>query len=208
MHRLAIFAIAIAALTLTAFSLPDGDGEERYPTIEIGTDMPAADVEMTNVDGAPYTLGGSMEENGLVVVFSCNTCPFVIMWQDRYAELAALADENDMGFVLVNSNEAKRDGDDSPTAMSVHYKTNGYEFPYLVDEGSEVANAFGAKTTPHVFIFDGQRALAYEGAIDDDAEGADITDTYALDAMARIAKGKSARPATTSAVGCSIKRVD
>lgn len=208
MHRLAILAVAIAALTLTAFSLPDGDQNERYPTIEIGTDMPAADVEMTNVDGAPYTLGGSMEENGLVVVFSCNTCPFVLMWLDRYDELAELAGENDMGFVLVNSNEAKRDGDDSPQAMSVHYKTNGYEVPYLVDTESRVANAFGAKTTPHIFIFDGQRTLAYEGAIDDDAEGADISATYALDAIARIAKGKAARPATTAAVGCSIKRVE
>ena len=81
--------------------------------VQIGDIIPLMSYKMTDVSGAKLNLRELNQDNGLLVIFSCNTCPFVIQWEDRYNELHDLCAANDIGMVLVNSNEAKRDGDDS-----------------------------------------------------------------------------------------------
>ena len=126
----------------------------------IGEKSPMITAPMMGIDGQANTLLDLKGDNGLLVIFSCNTCPFVVGngaktegWEGRYNGLAELAESLNIGMVLVNSNEAKRDGDDSFTEMKNHAKEAGYTMPYLVDEGSKLANACGARTTPHVYLY-------------------------------------------------------
>jgi hypothetical protein len=183
--------------------------------LAIGEKAPMATSPLVGVDGTSHTLLNLKEANGLLVVFSCNTCPFVVGngtktegWEGRYNGLAELAESLQVGMVLVNSNEAKRDGDDSFTAMKNHARDAEYTMPYVVDEGSKLANACGARTTPHVYLFDSNLELAYRGSIDDNVNRSDeVTERYLEVAMTRMAEGKKIKTAETKAVGCSIKRV-
>ena len=181
----------------------------------IGDMAPMADAAMLGVDGDKHTLNELKSDNGLLVIFSCNTCPFVVGsgsktegWEGRYNGLADLAAKLNIGMVLINSNEAKREGDDSFTAMKNHARDAEYKMPYLVDEGSKLANACGARTTPHVYLYNGSMELAYRGSIDDNVNrAADAKEHYLEDAMTRMAEGKNIKKSETKALGCSIKRV-
>ena len=180
-----------------------------------GDKAPLSDMKMTNIDGQQWSLVDIAGENGALVIFSCNTCPFVVGregrtegWEGRYNEVAGFARENGIGSVLVNSNEAKRKGDDSLEEMKMHAREAGYILPYVVDEGHKLADAFGARTTPHVYLFDSEFRLVYRGAIDDNVDSAsEVKDTYLKDAIESMMIGKRVKPAVTKAIGCSIKRV-
>ena len=181
----------------------------------IGEKAPMTTAPLIGIDGQSNTLLDLKGDNGLLVIFSCNTCPFVVGngtktegWEGRYNDLAALAESLNIGMVLVNSNEAKREGDDSLPAMKRHAMEAGYTMPYVMDEGSKLANACGARTTPHVYLYNGNLELAYRGSIDDNVNRAEeVKERYLDTAMQRMADGKKIKTAETKAVGCSIKRV-
>jgi len=180
---------------------------QKNSPLEIGATIPNSEDLMINVSDEKMSLINNFNENGLLVVFSCNTCPFVIMWEDRYRQLEKMCQTNNVGMVYINSNEAKRDGDDSLEAMKNHAKTMGYTFPYLIDQNSVLANAFGAKTTPHVFLFNKNKKLVYKGAIDDNYRDiSQVNKTYLLDAIEQMVEGLDIRIKKTNAKGCSIKR--
>jgi hypothetical protein len=118
-----------------------------------------------------------------------------------------MCDRFNIGFVLVNSNEMKRKDEDSYEAMKAHAAEQKYDGYYTVDKNAEVANAFGAKTTPHVFLFDQYNKLVYKGAIDDNYENAAaVKEHYLMDAISNMVEGKKIDPGTTKPVGCSVKR--
>ena len=149
-----------------------------------------------------------LKRNGILVVFTSNSCPFVVMWEDRYKLLEEKCMNSDLGMVYINSNQAKRDGDDSVEEMKKHSIKMRYTSPYLIDENSKIANSFGAKTTPHIFLFNKKKVLVYKGAIDDNYNSInDVTKNYLLDAMQEVSDQKSVSVSETKAVGCSIKRV-
>ena len=181
----------------------------------IGEKAPMPNAPMMGVDGQQHTLTSLKGDNGLLVVFSCNTCPFVVGngtktegWEGRYNGLAELAESLNIGMVLVNSNEAKREGDDSFVAMKRHAAEAGYTMPYVMDEGSKLANACGARTTPHAYLYNKDMTLAYRGSIDDNVNRAEeVEENYLSVAMTRMAEGKKIKTQETKAVGCSIKRV-
>lgn len=206
---LGLFLVAITALF--SFSPKTGEeGEEKYPTIELGAKMPKLDYVMLNTTGDKYVLKEALGKNGALVIFSCNTCPFVVQWEDRYNELAEHCNRLGIGMILVNSNEAKRTGDDSFEKMKEHAAEMNYKMPYLVDENSVLANAFGAKTTPHVFLFNNKTELVYRGAIDDNSKDASAVEhSYLKDAIHGLSyeNGKIEVP-ETPAKGCSIKRLE
>ncbi|MCB0791295.1 MAG: thioredoxin family protein [Flavobacteriales bacterium] len=196
-----------AAVLLTALS-----GE--LPDLRIGDAMPLPTHKMMDVSGSEVALDEISRPNGTLVIFSCNTCPFVIGsedsegWEGRYPALAGFCTENDVGFVLVNSNEAKRGKGDGYEDMKLHYKEHRYQQYYLLDKDHVLADAFGARTTPHVFLFDKTGRLVYKGAIDDSVESAkQVTRNYVRDAIASLVAGRPIEPATTRNIGCSIKRV-
>ncbi|MCB0801845.1 MAG: thioredoxin family protein [Flavobacteriales bacterium] len=198
-----IMGLIIATVGLLAFT-----NGGQYETLKIGEKATLLDYEMKSTSGESMSLNQLKKVNGTLVIFSCNTCPFVIAWEGRYPEIANMANENQIGFALINSNEAKRNSEDSMEEMIAHAKVKGYSnIPYLVDQRSKLANAFGAKSTPHVFLFDKDWKLVYEGAIDDnhkDAEG--VTKKYLENALQNLAKGEEINPKNTNALGCSIKR--
>tara|TARA_B100000787_G_C16068608_1_gene238863 strand:- start:80 stop:691 length:612 start_codon:yes stop_codon:yes gene_type:complete len=181
---------------------------QKYPTIKIGEQMPMQQTETFDTNEKSRTLNGNLKNNGLLVVFTSNSCPFVVMWEDRYKLLEVKCRNSNIGMVYINSNQAKRNGDDSVEKMKNHSKEMGYTFPYLIDKNSEIANAFGAKTTPHVFLFNNEKTLIYKGAIDDNYKSAnDVTENYLLDALENVSNQQSISIKETKAVGCSIKRV-
>ena len=208
-------ALGVAsALALGVFMTSAGLAEPQ-PELAIGSKAPLADMLMMNVNGTQMSLNTAAGPNGLLVVFSCNTCPFVVGngeksdgWEGRYNETAIFAKENGVSMVLVNSNEAKRDNHDSMDAMKVHARTNNYGMPYLLDANHQLADAFGALKTPHVYLFDGDMNLVYRGSIDDNVSDAGaVSERYVQDAITAVANGKPVGVAETKAIGCSIKRV-
>jgi hypothetical protein len=176
--------------------------------IAIGDKAPGTDIVLTDAQGATTDLSKLKQENGLCIIFSCNTCPYVIGWEDRYNGLADLCAKNGIGFALINSNEAKRDGDDSPGAMIAHAREKGYgNFAYLIDADHKLADAIGATKTPDVFLFNSSMELVYKGAIDDNMkEPKAVTKPYLANAISNMVAGKGIDPAETKAIGCTIKR--
>ena len=181
---------------------------QKYPTLNIGQEMHMQDTEILDVYEKSMTLSKNLKRNGILVVFTSNSCPFVVMWEDRYKLLEEKCMNSDLGMVYINSNQAKRDGDDSVEEMKKHSIKMGYTYPYLNDKNSKIANSFGAKTTPHIFLFNKKKVLVYKGAIDDNYNSInDVTKNYLLDAMQEISIQKNVSVAETKAVGCSIKRI-
>jgi thioredoxin-related protein len=185
-----------------------------FAQIKKGTALPLSDQQMIDVKtNSKMALKDYKKEKGLLVIFSCNTCPFVVGtpdfpgWERQYNRLFEQATKQNIGFVLVNSNEAKRGKEDSIEEMMKRAEDQGYKMPYLVDENSSLANAFGAKTTPHIFLFNGDLKLAYSGSIDniwDNKRNEEIP--YLANAMDAISQGKKIKPSATPPKGCSIKR--
>ena len=177
------------------------------PHLEIGDKATHTSVKMLDVSGDKMSLDDALDENGLVLIFSCNTCPFVLKWENRYNGLKQWADDHDVGMVVVNSNYRNRDGVDSYEAMQKHAKEKAYNFPYLVDANSLLANAFGGQTTPHVFLFDSDYKLVYKGAIDDNYDDASgVKKAYLKTAIGNLSEGTKIAQAETKPIGCSIKR--
>ncbi|HRO70696.1 MAG TPA: redoxin family protein [Chitinophagaceae bacterium] len=143
-----------------------------------------------------------------MVMFSCNTCPVVGKYQSRTLETAKIAVDNEVGVILLNPNEATRDRGESFDDMKSYGKDQGYEFSYVLDENSAMADAFGATRTPEIFLFDKTGKLVYHGAIDDNANGPDeVTRKHAKIAIEEMVGGKDVSTAKTRFVGCSIKRL-
>jgi hypothetical protein len=185
-----------------------------FAQIKKGTSMPSPDLELTDVvTQGKMAIKDYKKEKGLVVVFSCNTCPFVVGtpdfpgWERQYNDLFDKASKMNIGFVLVNSNEGKRAKDDSSEEMKKHVDEKGYKMPYLLDVNSAFANSLEAKTTPHVYLFNEDLKLVYSGSIDniwDNKRTEDIP--YLVNAMNALSQGKKIKPAATPPKGCSIKR--
>lgn len=201
MNKLLTIA-ATLLLTNAAFA------QNNIKSIELGEDVPMADAKMMSVDKQNLSLNDVKTDNGLFVMFSCNTCPYVIKSQERTTEMIAYAKQKGIGVVIINSNEAKRDGDDSYKAMSKYAKKQNYDAPYVVDERSQLADAFGATRTPEVFLFDGNGKLMYKGAMEDNpANPSESKEMYLKAAIDNVLQGVMPDPGSTKSIGCTIKRV-
>lgn len=213
MTRFTVFAfIFCSILCSTAFAQ---ELEDLPKSLEVGDKvLDLFESGMLATSGESIALKKIAQNNGLIVIFSCNECPFVVAWEDRYQKIAAFAKDNGFGVALINSNEAKRSGDvqaDNFDAMVAHDKEMGYTpmgIFYLLDKESRLANSFQAKVTPHVFLFDVDGILRYKGAIDDNYKSAmDVKDAYLMNAMVSLVNGEEVEVQVTDAIGCSIKRV-
>ena len=200
---------AVAFVSLISFSTI-----KDIESITIGSKAPLSNAKMKDVSEKSFSLEELKKEKGLLVIFSCNTCPFVVGnsnmegWEGRYNQLFTIAEKNNIGMVLINSNEAKRNDADSFSRMKERSKKMDYKANYLVDKNSKLADAFGASTTPHVFLFDADLKLVYKGAIDD-AVGStkDVKSRWLSTAMKNMSTNQPIDPQTTRNSGCSIKRV-
>lgn len=180
---------------------------QAQSTLALGSKLPMADHAMEDVSGRNLTLNAAAKSNGLLVIFSCNTCPWVARWEDRYADISQIAQFNSVGMIAINSNEAYRDRGDGMEEMIRYANKANYNFPYVLDRNHEVADAFGAKSTPHIFLFNADMELIYTGSIDDNASRAEAVTQYFLkDAIEQMVAGQQILNATTETLGCSIKR--
>ena len=182
--------------------------------LKLGAIPVMLDDQLQSTMGETTSLNDAKKANGILVVFSCNTCPFVVGtedfpgWERQYNTLYDLAESLNIGMILVNSNEAKRTGVDSYEEMLKHSQAQHYKMPYLVDVNSTMANIFGAKTTPHAFLLNAKMELVYMGSIDniwDKQRKEDVP--YLVNAMQQLAAQKKIKMDSSAPKGCSIKRI-
>ena len=173
-------------------------------TNKMKTGTPAPDFTLPGVDGKSHSLR-DFSEAALVIFFSCNHCPYVQAYEDR---LMALQEEfkGKARFIAINANDATNYPDDSFDNMVARARQRNFNFVYLRDESQQVARAYGATHTPHLFVFDRERKLRYTGRIDDNwQEPAKVTRRYLKEALTAITQGKAPAEAETFAIGCTIK---
>ncbi len=166
----------------------------------------ATDFSLKNIDGKFVSLSDFKDAKGYIVVFTCNTCPYAVMYEDR---IKALHDKYaDQGYpvIAINPNDPEVKEGDSWDAMKVRAKEKGFDFPYLFDAGQMVFPQYGATKTPHVYVLDSDKVVKYIGAIDDNPQDATaVGDKYVEAAVESLKMGKSPDPSLTKAIGCSIK---
>lgn len=172
----------------------------------IGASMPMAAEPMQTATGGTVTLQEVQKERGTLVMFWCNTCPWVERYEDRVVEMAQEYQSKGIGFVAINPNDASAYPEEGVEAMKQRAKQGSYPFPYAADKGSAIAQAFGANRTPQVFLFDGDQRLVYAGTVDDSPRSAaSVENTYLENAMDAVLAGESIAEARTKAFGCTIK---
>jgi thioredoxin-related protein len=208
MKKTILFSSIFILLTALSFTLKDA-----IKSIEIGTKAPMSNVKLKDVSEKKFSLEDLKKENGLLVIFSCNSCPFVVGnqktegWEGRYNEINSIANSNKIGMTLINSNEAKRENADSFEKMKERSLKMNYNSKYLLDVNNQLADAFGASTTPHIFLFNKDLKLVYKGAIDDNVDSKkSVKAKWLSDALKNLGAGKEINPAVTRNSGCSIKR--
>ena len=197
----------ITSLLITLFSATVVVGQ--IPAVlSIGSAIPMSDVKMKSVSGKQVTIKDALKKNGVLVMFSCNTCPYVVKYQTRTLETIKEAEKRNIGVVIVNSNEEYRTDADSYDAMKLYAKKQGYTVPYVLDSKSALADAFGATRTPECYLFDASGKLIYHGAIDDNATASQVGRKHLFTAIDESLAGKEVSVKETRSIGCMIKRAD
>lgn len=171
--------------------------------LSIGAEAP--DFELQDTDGHVHSLADATDAPATVVIWTCNHCPYAIAWHDRIAQTAKEYNDKGIRFYAINSNDAERYPKDSYAAMQERVKEGEWPLPYLHDSTQEVANQYGAKTTPDVFVFDSEMKLSYRGAPDSNYEDESQNAQWLRDALEGLLAGEEIAQAETEPVGCSIK---
>ncbi len=169
----------------------------------------ASEFKLKNIDNTMVSLSDYQGEKGMILIFTCNHCPFAIKYEDRIIALDAKYKALGYPVIAINPNDTVQYPDDAFSQMVIRAKEKGFTFPYLIDETQEVAKAYGALKTPHVYILqkDGEKLMVkYVGAIDDNYDDASkVTKKYAENALDELIAGKPVSVTSTKAIGCSIK---
>ncbi|HXB93539.1 MAG TPA: thioredoxin family protein [Puia sp.] len=203
MKQLLLIGLLLPSLGIFSF-YPNTIHETGLP---IGSTLPKGDVTVKDVSGKEVSLRQVKGAGGLLVMFSCNTCPYVIRNQSRTKDVCTYAAGRHIGVILLNSNEGDRNGGNSFSAMQEYARTQGYSWYYAVDGKSGLADAFGASRTPECFLFDKNGVLVYHGAIDDSPGDQQQVQRHHLQiAIDEMIAGKDVTVKETRSVGCSINR--
>jgi peroxiredoxin len=204
MKTLLLLTASICFMTFAAFR-----PLTEISSLEIGKPIPKTDLRLQAVDGKTITLARAKGRNGLLVIFSCNTCPFVVKNESRIKDISAYATKADLGVVIVNSNEGQRDAEDSFDAMKQYMSEKQFSGSYVLDKNAELADAFGATHTPETYLFGKAGTLLYKGAIDDSPrDEASVKHHFLKDAIEASVHGEVVKTNSTKSIGCSIKRKD
>lgn len=166
----------------------------------------APDFRLKNVDGKMVSLKDYKKAKGFIVTFTCNTCPYAVMYEDRLIELNQKMASKGYPLIAVQPNDPEMSSGDSYAKMQKRAKDKQFDFPYLLDEGQKVFPQYGATRTPHIFLLDKSLKVRYIGALDDNPQdAAAVTRKYVEEAIAAIEAGKEPETTMTKAIGCSIK---
>ena len=173
--------------------------------LRIGDEVPEF-WELPGTDGKRYSLETFQGAKVLIVVFSCNHCPYVQAYEDRMIAFQREFGEKGVAFVAINSNETEHYPEDNYNEMVKRAKAKGFAFPYLRDEDQSIATAYGATHTPEFFVFDEQRKLRYHGKFDDNwKEPSQVKERYVQNAVEALLAGKAVSVPETYSIGCTIK---
>ena len=172
--------------------------------VPLGT--PAHDFELPSFDGTTVKLA-DLDGRALLVMFLCNHCPYVRHVERRLGEVVADYAARDLAAVAVNSNDLDAYPEDGPAGMAEQARRAGFGFPYLLDEGQQVAADYRAMCTPDLFVYDADRRLAYRGAFDDSTprNGQPVTGALLRDALDRVLAGQPVPEPHRPSMGCSLK---
>lgn len=210
--RIATFAVAVAlgvatsAATSAATSVATSVAAEPDGPLPLGAKAPMATTKMKNVDGKMVTIADVTGKAGTLVIFTCNHCPFAKGWEQRIVEIGNSYAKKGLGVILINANDPAKHEEDGFAEMQTRAKSRGLQVPYVVDETSAVARAFGASVTPEVFLFDKNGKLAYHGAIDDNHKDPEkVQKRYLKDALDAVLAGKPPATPESKSIGCGIK---
>ena len=165
----------------------------------------APDFELPDTEGVTHALSDQSGAAAQVVVFTCNHCPYALAWHDRLMAVGREYAERGVRFLAINPNDAERYPADSYERMQARTREEDWPMPYLRDETQEVARAFGARTTPDVFLLDADRRLRYRGAPDADHADPAADAAWLREALDDLLAGGEVRRAETHPVGCSVK---
>lgn len=210
---LACFALIAIVFASTAFiTINNHETKAADPTVaetatggyQIG-DV-ATDFSLKNVDETMVSMANYPDAKGYIVIFSCNSCPYVVMYEDRMIELHNKFTPQGYPVIAINPNDPDIKPEDSFANMQARAREKNFPFPYVFDEKQEIFPQYGATKTPHVFLLNKERVVEYIGAIDNNAQDASaVTENYVENAIAALEAGDKPDPTTTKAIGCTIK---
>ena len=174
------------------------------PGVRVGDTAPA--FELKSTEGELVSFDSYPDAKGYVVTFTCNTCPYAVLYEDRLIDFHQRYAPRGWPVIAINPNDPVAQPDDTFEKMRAKAAAKDFPFAYLVDEGQGTYPAYGATKTPHIFLVDQHRQVRYIGALDDNARDPGAVKTrYVEDAIRAIEAGREPAVTTTRAIGCSIK---
>lgn len=193
---------------LTMFSLVAGTAvSANEGGYQVGDRV--SDFKLENVDGRWVSLSDYADRKGVILIFTCNHCPYAKAYEDRIIELDKKYAKAGFPVLAINPNDPTSYPEDSFENMQKRSKEKGFTFPYLFDTEQTVYPVFGATRTPHIFVLSndkGSMTLEYIGAIDDNYEDASkVNVNYVESAVDALLSGKKPETTITKSIGCSIK---
>ena len=166
----------------------------------------ARDFKLMNVDKSMKSMADAKDAKGYIIIFTCNHCPFAKAYEDRIIQLHEKYAPQGYPVIAINPNDKDTAPDDSFEKMQERAESKKFPFWYLYDDKQEIAKAYGATRTPHVYLLDEKRVVRYIGAIDDNSEDADmVEEKYLENAIDALHEGKDVEVSFTKAIGCTIK---
>ena len=200
--KFVLFALSLLTLS-TANSPTKVDG---YKIGDIATDF-----SLPNIDGDIVSLGDFKDVKGFIVIFTCNTCPYSVAYEDRIIALDKKYKSKGYPVIAINPNDPAAIEGDELADMKVRAVEKGFTFPYLQDVGQQVYPQYGATKTPHVFVLqkeDEKNIVRYIGAIDDSSRNPkNVTKRFVEQSVNDLLAGKTLTITRTKAIGCSIKKL-
>jgi peroxiredoxin len=204
MKKIITFSFAALALSFMLISATTSNNPSPVGGVDVGDEAPGFNLK--NIDGKMVSLKDQMGEKGAIIIFTCNHCPYAVMYEDRIIDLHNTYAAKGYPVIAINPNDPDVQPEDSFEKMQVRAEEKGFPFVYLFDDGQEVYPAYGAKRTPHVFLLDNTQKVRYIGAIDNNPqEPENVTEKYLENAIAALESGNNPDPDNTKAIGCSIK---
>jgi len=198
---IAVFAIVLVASAFTTNTTSVSDG---YEVGDIATDF-----KLKNIDGKMVSLADYKDAKGYIVIFTCNTCPYAVQYEDRIIALDKKYAAKGFPVVAIMPNNPTVQPGDSEDAMKARAASKGFTFPYLFDDGQKIYPQYGATKTPHVYLLEKTKkgnVVRYIGAIDDNYKDAEAVNTkYVEEAVDALMNGKEIKETKTRAIGCTIK---
>lgn len=199
-ERLDMRIVTVVVLVFSLF-LPTVKAGEFNPVLDIKDPAPKW-AALPATDGKRYAFDDFKDHEVLVVVFTCNSCPYAVDYEDRLVTFAKEAKDSNVALVAINVNKVE---EDLLPAMKERAKQKGFNFPYLFDETQEIAKQYGAGYTPEFFVLNKERQVVYMGAMDDSTDSDQVKVRYVELAVAAAKEGKLPAKQETVAIGCRIR---